>query len=232
MEKVTAVLPAYNEGKTVAQIVQVLCQVPEICEIIVISDGSTDNTVTEARTAGARVIELTDNRGKGGAIAAGMGEAQYEVVLFLDADLIGLTPRHVLDLVGPVLYREVDMTVGVFNYGHINTDLAQRIAPSLSGQRVLRWSAFSGLQLNNVGYGLEIAMTQWASKSGMKVKQVPLLNMSHTIKEKKCGYLYGAIARCKMYLEIALTLVHRRRFTGQPEAGRVYCKKAYAGIRR
>ena len=210
MEKVTAVLPAYNEGKTVAHIVSVLRHVPEIGEIIVVSDGSSDNTADQARLAGASVLELTENKGKGGAVAAGMRDAQNPVILLLDADLIGLTTQHVQDLIRPVLSHEVDMAVGIFIDGNLITDLAQRVAPYLSGQRALRASVFAGLDLDDVGFGLEVNLTYWASKANLKVKHIDLLNMSHTLKEQKVGIVGGAKARIKMYQDIITTYVQCR----------------------
>lgn len=209
--KVSAIIPAYNEENTVAGIVHVLRQAPEVGEVIVVSDGSTDDTAEAARTAGARVLELDENRGKGGAVAAGTALAQFEVLLLIDADLIGLTPRHVFDLVLPVLAGEADMTVGVFTQGKKATDLAQRVAPFLSGQRALRRSALSGLRLGNTGYGLEVALTRWAAQTGLRVKKVPLMHLTHTVKESKRGPVHGLLSRLRMYRQIASTVIHGSR---------------------
>ena len=65
MSTVTAIIPAYNEEGTIGKIVSVVRQIDEIKEIIVVSDGSEDNTAEVARQAGARVIELVENTGKG-----------------------------------------------------------------------------------------------------------------------------------------------------------------------
>ena len=112
--KSIAIIPAYNEEKTIGHVLAVLKVTPLINKIIVVSDGSTDNTVQVAKSYGVEVIELSENRGKGGAIKAGLDNNKADVVLFLDADLIGLTPKHVLDLLEPVVNDHADMTIGIF----------------------------------------------------------------------------------------------------------------------
>ena len=132
-EGVSAIIPAYNEATTVGRVIDVLHEVPGITEIIVVSDGSEDATAAVARRHGARVIELATNAGKGAAMTAGARRAREEVLLFLDADLEGLTPAHVQALIGPVLSGSADMTVGIFSQGRSLTDLAQVVAPTFPG---------------------------------------------------------------------------------------------------
>ena len=107
-----AIIPAYNEEKNIGHVLSVLKDVALINKVIVVSDGSTDDTVNVAKSYGVEIIELMENRGKGGAIKAGLDNFQADVVLFLDADLLGLTEKHVLNLVEPVINDEADMTIG------------------------------------------------------------------------------------------------------------------------
>ena len=137
---VTAVIPAYNEEQTIAGVVKCVKSIEKIQKVIVVSDGSTDRTAEIARDCGADVIELNENVGKGGAIKAGINECGTEIILFLDADLIGLTEKHVLDLIEPVINDKADMSVGIFKKGRIVTDLAQKVTPYLSGQRAIKKS--------------------------------------------------------------------------------------------
>ena len=135
---VTAVIPAYNEEHTIAGVVNCVKGIDKIQKVIVVSDGSTDRTAEIAKKCGAEVIELNENIGKGGAIKAGIDECGTEVILFLDADLIGLTKKHVLDLIDPVISDKADMTIGIFKNGRMVTDLAQKVTPYLSGQRAIK----------------------------------------------------------------------------------------------
>ncbi|MGI6686609.1 MAG: glycosyltransferase family 2 protein [Bacillota bacterium] len=207
MSVVTAIIPAYNEECTIGRIVTVLNQIEEIKQIIVVSDGSEDDTAKVARNAGAQVIELLENMGKGGAMKEGVEQAQYDIILFLDADLIGLTPQHVRSLILPVISGEVEMSIGIFEKGRLATDLAQVVAPYLSGQRALRKSLMKAIQdIEDTGFGVEVALTKYAHDHHIKTKEVELVGMTHIMKEEKMGLTKGLAARMKMYWEIAKTL--------------------------
>jgi len=102
--KATAIIPAYNEATRIESVLSALASVPLVDEIIVVDDGSQDNTAEVAASYdGALVARLSHNRGKGWAMHEGVRLAKNETVVFLDADLVGLTPKHVADLVAPVL---------------------------------------------------------------------------------------------------------------------------------
>jgi glycosyltransferase involved in cell wall biosynthesis len=105
---------------------------------LVVDDGSNDNTAERAREAGASVLVLAKNTGKGGAVAAGARALQTEVIILIDADLIGLQIEHLVKLATPVLEGEVEMTRGTFRGGRWPTATAQRLAPQLNGQRAIR----------------------------------------------------------------------------------------------
>ena len=110
---VAAIVPAYNEAKTIGAVLGVLTKCRLINEVIVVSDGSTDDTVKIAlQFDGVQVVELPENRGKGGAMKAGLEQTAAEIVLFLDADLIGLTEDHVNALLQPVLENQALMSLG------------------------------------------------------------------------------------------------------------------------
>ncbi len=89
MNDAVVIIPALNEEKTVAAVVNsILCAVPAV-DIVVVSDGSTDRTVQEARAAGAFVISLSVNLGIGGAVQTGYRYAKergYQYAIQIDAD--------------------------------------------------------------------------------------------------------------------------------------------------
>lgn len=198
-----AIIPAYNEEKNIGHVLSVLKDVDLIKKVIVVSDGSTDDTVNVAKSYGVEIIELKENRGKGGALKAGLDNFQADVVLFLDADLLGLTEKHVLNLVEPVINDEADMTIGIFEKGRIATDLAQKMAPYLSGQRALKFSLLEKISdLDVARFGVELALNRFMESSNIRVKEVLLYDMSHVMKEEKMGVWKGMAARMKMYWEI------------------------------
>ena len=120
--QLTIVVPAYNEaarlGLSLSKIVEYLSQNHESSELIVVDDGSTDDTADVAQTAVAdagavstRVIRYEQNRGKGYAVRLGLLSATADVVLFSDADLS--TPiTEAPKLVDPIRSGEVDVTFG------------------------------------------------------------------------------------------------------------------------
>lgn len=204
---VTAIIPAYNEEQTIANVVNCVKSVDKIQKIIVVSDGSTDRTAAIARECGVEVIELQENVGKGGAIKAGINECGTEVILFLDADLIGLTEKHVLDLIAPVINNEADMTIGIFKYGRMVTDLAQKVTPYLSGQRVIKKTVIDKIpNIDITRYGVEVALTKYVEKFSVRVQEVDLPDMTHLTKEEKLGLIRGVQARLKMYWDIVKIL--------------------------
>lgn len=200
---ITCIIPAYNEEKTIGNIIDVLKSTDVINEIIVVSDGSSDNTVKVAKEKGVSVIDLQHNVGKGGAMKAGIDRTKSDIVLFLDADLIGLTPIHIENLIKPVSEGSVPMSIGVFTGGRKTTDLAQKVAPYLSGQRAIKKEllhTMSDLEVSR--FGVELALTRLIEKDKIQVEVVDLPDMSHVMKEEKLGVVKGFWARLKMYWEI------------------------------
>lgn len=203
--KVAAVIPAYNEATRLPRVLQVLTQCDSLHEIIVVNDGSIDNTAEVAQQfARVRVLNLPVNRGKGGAMFAGATATDADVILFFDADLIGLRTDHVAKLLEPVRKGEVAMAIGVFRGGRLSTDLAQILVPYVSGQRALLRDLFLEVPgIESTRSGVEIALTLHFLRQRYPVAQVVLTGITHTMKEEKLGWLRGTLARWKMYAEIA-----------------------------
>ncbi len=211
LKTAAAILPAYNEAPTIERIIKVLQKVPELKEIIVVSDGSTDATTDVARRAGALVLELTNNKGKGAAMFAGAQFTSQEVLLFLDADLEGLLPKQVVSLIAPVLRNEADMTVGIFKQGRFLTDWAQVVAPYLSGQRAIKRDLFLKCGLVHSRYDAEVRLAHFAQENSWRVLKVPLINVTHVTKEEKRGLWAGFYARLGMYGDIVLYYCQKER---------------------
>ena len=206
--KFAAVIPAYNEEKTIAQVVSVLKSSPYIQQVVVVSDGSVDATASVAAQAGALVVNLPENVGKGGAMMAGIKQTDAQYIMFLDADLIGLTTGHVGKMVEPILSGRTDMTIGVFKKGRATTDMAQKLAPYLSGQRVIRADYFRRMEnLDIARFGVELALTRFLEENEIPYEVVELEDLSHVMKEEKLGFWRGVRARLKMYWEILAYLL-------------------------
>src|SRR5699024_5059766 len=103
-------------------------------------------------------------------------------------------------LVTPIVQGQADMSVGVFEAGRLTTDLAQRVAPFLSGQRALRRDVLDGfVGLEDSRYGVEVALTRHAERCNRRVEHVLLPDVSHLMKEEKLGVWQGLGSRFKMY---------------------------------
>jgi glycosyltransferase involved in cell wall biosynthesis len=201
--KTVCIIPAYNEERTIGNVIETVKSVDLVDDIIVISDGSIDRTAKIARGLGVFTIESNINRGKGAALKIGIDNTNADVLLFLDADLIGLNQEHVNNLIYPVLNNEVDMTVGVFENGRFLTDLAQKVAPNLSGQRALKKCLIQSINnMDITRYGIEVALTRMADREHYNYKTVCLKDMTHIMKEEKLGLAKGFAERMKMYWQI------------------------------
>ncbi len=106
---VSAVIPAYCEEKTIASVVE-RC-LPFVDEVIVVNDGSTDDTSITARNAGAHVIEQSTNMGVIYAIRRGLREATGDIIVTLDADGQH-DPAEIPMLIQPILDDEADLVMG------------------------------------------------------------------------------------------------------------------------
>lgn len=204
--KVAAVIPAYNEAPHIGRVLHRLVRCPDVDEIVVVCDGSEDGTDAVAAEYGVRVVALPENVGKGGAMMAGVAHTDADVILFLDADLIGLSDEHVRSLVEPVARRTADMTLGVFDDGRPVTDLAQKLMPFLTGQRAIRRDVLQRIpELDQSGFGVEVALSRYAERHGLHVVKRELPGLAQVMKEEKAGVWKGFRARMQMYWEILRT---------------------------
>ena len=133
-----------------------------------------------------------------------------DILVFLDADLIGLTVEHVEALLTPVLHDGKVMALGVFRGGNFWTTLAQILAPNISGQRAIRREVFLSVPcLADARYGVELAITSHVLGEGLPMTDVVLNDVSHPTKERKLGLWRGALARLRMYEQMMPYLLRR-----------------------
>lgn len=178
----SVIIPAFNEGPRVADVIKVARQARGTGEVLVIDDGSTDDTASRGRAAGARVISLPKNSGKGAAMAEGIKSSSGANVLFLDADLTGLRPDHIWHMVHPVAAGWSKMTVGRIMW-------PSEFAVHVSGQRATtRAVAMDAVShgLSGSGYGADTMLWQAAHAKG-PVHTVPLDGVFHVQKPLKWG---------------------------------------------
>ncbi|HHW39985.1 MAG TPA: glycosyltransferase [Syntrophomonadaceae bacterium] len=213
----SVLIPAYNEEETIASTVRAAWGVDVVRQVLVVDDGSQDATAARAAEAGAAVVRLPCNRGKGSALNAGIPHLTQPLVALLDGDL-GETACQVETLVRPVLAGEADMTIAGFppvpkagGFGFVK-GLARggiflltglRLQAPLSGQRVLRREVLEVVTPFATGYGVEVAMTVKAARAGFRILEVPTTMSHHVTGRDWAGFRH----RGKQFWHVLLTLI-------------------------
>jgi glycosyltransferase involved in cell wall biosynthesis len=208
---ISVVVPAYNEAGRIGAVLEPILASTLVDEVIVVDDGSADATADEAGRFPVQVVRLPENRGKAAALDAGVSVAKNDVFLFLDADLVGLRTEHVDQLIRAYVDGDLDMAVGVFSDGRRNTDLAQKINPYASGQRVLPRRLWERAKENvhEMNFGIEIALSRLAAREGWRKEYVKLAGVTHVLKEEKRGLAKGLLDRFRMYGDMIKWLFKR-----------------------
>jgi glycosyltransferase involved in cell wall biosynthesis len=187
--RVLALIPAYNEAQCIAQVVKgTLAHLP----VLVVDDGSTDETAAQAEASGAAVLRLTPNQGKGAALHAGFRWAladNYDAILTLDADgqhdpaeipkfLDAYRPHHADLIIGardfsqmpPV--RRLANSLGRWSFSWA---LGQPVRDNQSGYRLIsRRLVEAALTSSEPGFEFEVEMIVICVQSGFGLAWVPI----------------------------------------------------------
>jgi len=216
---VIALIPAHDEAERIAATVTAVRSVAGIDRVVVVDDASSDGSAARARDAGAEVLELHANLGKGGALQAGLDAvaADADIVLLLDGDLAESAAEAGV-LLAPVLAGEADMTIatlprpprsggfglvkGLARWGIRSLSGYEPTAP-LSGQRALSRAAWMAATPFATGYGVEVALTVRAARAGMRLVEVPT-SMGHAATGRD---LAGFKHRGRQFVHVASALV-------------------------
>jgi len=214
--KVSVVVPAYNEQRTIGS---VLKAVPDIHEIIVIDDGSKDQTAQVAQDLARtepriRVVQLPKNEGKTAALRRGFAASTGDVIIVQDGDL-ECDPQEIPCLVGPIANGEADVVYGsrflvrrkarVVYFRHY---LANRLQTFLSdlltnlnltdvmmGYKAFRGEIIRQMVIESSRFGFEIEVTAKIAKLRCRVSEVPISYRGRTYEEgKKVGFMDGLAA--------------------------------------
>lgn len=208
--KISVIIPAYNEARFIGSVVLQLKQ--HHVDVLVVDDGSRDDTSEIARAAGADVIRLEDNQGKGAALNAGLDRIRQDkpdAVVIIDADGQHL-PNELEQVVRPVLAQEADIAIGSRylqdtagipthrKFGHkvmnIFTSLLSgvKVSDSQSGYRAFSPRAYALLNFSSMGFSVESEMQFLASEHNLKIVDVPV-TIQYLDKEKRSAWKQGAI---------------------------------------
>ena len=214
---VGVVIPAFNEAKNLLLVLNSVSAVEWVQDIVLVDDGSTDATLEIAQRKAEQesrlvVIHLTENQGKAAAMLAGVKALHTDLVIFLDADLVGLRPHHLLQLVSLQRAGSSEMAVAVFQIGRILKNVPQRFVPQLSGQRCL-WrdeAEEALLPLSADRYGVETGLTLHARNHHWKIRKTIWYGITHHMVWQKRRVIDGLQNRWQMYSQI-MTVIARHR---------------------
>jgi glycosyltransferase involved in cell wall biosynthesis len=198
-----AIIPAYNEARTIPDVIRAFKASNRIAEIIVIDDGSTDDTAEQARAEGVRVISQA-NTGKAGAMVAGAKNTNADVLFFSDADLVGFAPEHIEALLRPIFDGSAGMTVGMRDRGRATLWLMKHVLPIIGGERVMRRDVFLRMVARHerARFGIETVMNAYCTRHRIPIRLVRIVGVHHIIKEARYGFWVGLGARIRMIGDI------------------------------
>lgn len=188
--KVSVIIPAFNEEETVANVIKVVKKVKYVDEVIVVNDGSTDRTESEAKSAGAIVINHEVNRGKGEALTTGYKKSDSDIIAFIDADIHNLTSKKVDAMIRPILEGKTDITKTKFarESGRVTELTAKPLLnfffpeisfeQPLSGQFAAKRAAFKKIDFEK-DYGVDVGIVIDADVLGISVEEVDIGEIEH-----------------------------------------------------
>ncbi|MBM5789847.1 glycosyltransferase family 2 protein [Candidatus Parcubacteria bacterium] len=204
---VAAIIPAYNEADTIADVVRPLAASPFVDEVIVVSDGSTDGTEHVARAAGARVERLAKRRGKGEAMRLGASRAQAQVLAFFDADLIGLTPEHVERILMPVIVGGRAMNIGIRDRGVFFTWLSHHL-PLISGERAMRRDIFEAIPQEYLhGFMVESSLNFYCRSRRLRYGATDLSGLYIRRKFQKVPFARAMVQYVGMFWQVGIAML-------------------------
>jgi glycosyltransferase involved in cell wall biosynthesis len=216
---VSVVVPAYNEESTLIGVVQRLVALPQVAEVVIVDDCSSDGTGRIADElaclyAQVRVIHHPANRGKTEALKTGFAITTGDVVIVQDADL-EYDPSEIGDVVGPILAGKADVVYGsrflvrkasrVLYFYHYLANKTLTFLSNLftnvnmtdveTGYKAFRGDIIRNMKITSSGFGFEIEVTAKVAKLKCAIYETPISYSGRTYEEgKKIGAKDGIAA--------------------------------------
>jgi glycosyltransferase involved in cell wall biosynthesis len=218
--EVAVIIPALNEEKSIGSVIEAIPRALAP-DIVVVDNGSSDDTAAIARAEGARVID-EPRRGYGSACLAGIASLrQPEVVAFLDADFSD-DPGLLSQLVRPILAGEVDLVIGSrmrgkrergalpphsrfgnWLAGRILTHLYRQPTTDLGPLRAIRYTTLARLDMQDRGYGWTMEMQAKAARLRVPTREIPVSYRRRIGRSKITGALWPSIQASSIILATA-----------------------------
>jgi|SRR3989344_5684573 len=205
--KVSCIIAAYNEGPRIDAVLSVISNNSLVDEIIVVNDGSEDNTkAIVEKYPNVQLISYSKNKGKTFAIMEGLSLAKSDIVMLLDADLVDLNNKDIENLILPVTSGQADVSMSIWQ----NSLLPCKILgiDFQSGQRVFYKKIIPDLEVLShlPKYGLEIFINNIIVENKLKLKIVNWDTVVAIRKSQKIGWWYGTFGDIKMTFQVVSTI--------------------------
>ncbi len=208
--KISVVIPALNEEQAIAEVVRAV-PADRVHEVIVVDNGSTDDTAKQASSAGARVV-FESQPGYGFACRAGAkAGAEADILVFLDGDRSD-DPTQMKVVVGPLLDNRADLVIGSRLKGALEKGamplhgrLGNRFIVSLlrlfygvnisdiGSFRAIKVQTLSDLDMQQMTYGWPVEMVVKAARKGLRIKSVPINYRRRIGRSKVTGTIRGTL---------------------------------------
>ena len=208
--KITAVMPVFNEEKTLLSVLNVINNTEVINEIIVVDDASSDNSrkkINSIKSNKITIISLKKNLGKSDAVKVAVQSTKTDILLFCDADLINLSEEHINQIVRPLIDGKLLMSVGLRDYGLIGNYIYKNYLPLIAGERAIPYSIFKETMNNPFmkDYALEVVLNDYCKKNSIPIYKNTMKGLKQTVKHKK--WKNGAYLLAKEMFQILMVIV-------------------------
>ena len=204
---IDAIVPARNEGLTVADVVEACHGCTYVREVIVVDDGSDDDTADRAAAAGAKVVRRESDGSKAHAMEAGVEATDADSILFVDADCLGLTSAHLDAICEPFVERRAVMSLGTFDYGIWNW-IVLRFPPTTGERIVPRWVFEAVPPDEREGYTIELMLNSVIAEGRLPTTARVMRGVTHRTKRDKFGPVEGWRRTWEMFWDL-VTLIRR-----------------------
>lgn len=214
------VIPAYNEEDQISRTIKTLMNLPCIDSILVVDDGSEDNTAYIAASSGANVISLPKNKGKAYAMKKGYEAMQSDILVFLDGDIIKGADQ-VIKLIEPICEDNAEAVIARFpmsgkgGFGLVRALAAKglyfvtgkTLTSVLSGQRAILKSSINESFFDYKRFGIEIGMT-----ADMLLQNIEILEVDVSMKHCATGRdIKGFLHRYRQFMDILIVVLKKSK---------------------
>ncbi len=201
--KISAIVPSFNEEERIEPVLKTLTKTSILDEVIVINDGSTDQTFAIAKKYPVKLIDNKKNLGKGQSMAKAVNQSQGEIIFFCDADISGLNEELIEKIIQPVKEGSLEMNVLMRDRISHHLPIIKWFVPKLGGERALTRKLWEMTPKEyKKHFEIETALNFYARRYGKDFDYFVSKEVSQVVKEKKYGFWVGQKQRWGMMYQI------------------------------